>query len=142
MLLLLALLATAPDPSSPQFTSIVRDAYRYAGNDKLKAGPGKQLVAIDIEFTGYDNGLDLDDVEILDATNSQVFDAAPEIAFLHADGTLYSWNEKDPDSPMRVLLVYEIPKTVKKIQLRLWDEALTKELTIAAKPRARGAARP
>jgi hypothetical protein len=110
---------TQPSPSA-----IVRKAYRYS-DAGWKPSPGTQLVAVDIEFRNFDSGLDLDDVEIIDAATGHVLEAGPEIAFLDSDGRFFAWHKAPPNGPMRPLLIFEIPNTVKAIQLQHWGDRLT-----------------
>jgi len=115
-------------PATPEFripTANVRRAYLYPNGKNLSAGPGKKLVAIDVEFGNFDSGLDLDDVELIDSASGQVLEAGPEIAFLRSDGTFYSWRKATPDGRMRTLLIFEVAKRVRAVRIRLWDDILT-----------------
>lgn len=120
------LAGTGSRPAQPgQLAARVHRAYRYAGHGTLKADTGTQLIAVDLEFSGSTSGLDLDDVELLDGPTREVFDAAPEIAFLNPDGSFFSWHEAPPGGVKRCLLLFQVPVRVKSILLRHWDELLT-----------------
>jgi len=84
-----------------------------------------------VEFRNYNQGLDLDDVDIIDGQSNDNYGSDPHIANLTLDGKLAgdvddsSW--PDDLGPLRVLLIYAFPKESKTIKLGYWGQELTAE---------------
>ena len=94
----------------------------------------QKLVAVDIQFSGYQTDFDLDDVDIVDGETSKNYGSDPEIRLLRADGKLEQ-NESKWDTntgALRVLLTYVVPKEMKSVQLQYWGQKITSEPTIIA----------
>ncbi len=121
--------AAAPPPTaSPQagtLTVTVHRAWVCPESDGWKARDGRKIVAIDLDFRNVDSGLDLDDVELVDAATGRVLDAGAEAAFLHPDGRFHAWHSAPPSGLRRVLLVFEVPSSVRSVRLRHWADLLT-----------------
>jgi len=90
-----------------------------------KARDGRKVVAIDLDFWNVDSGLDLDDVELVDTATGETLDAGAEAAFLHPDGRFHAWHDAPPSGLRRVLLVFEVPSSVRSVRLRHWGDLLT-----------------
>lgn len=121
--------APVPSPTArPRFrvpVVVVHRAYVCPSSRSWKAKRGNKLVAIDLDFQNIDSGLDLDDVELLDASSGRVLEAAPEAAFLEPDGRFHAWRHPPPSGIRRVLLVFEVPARVRAVRVQLWDDILT-----------------
>ncbi|MCA9027403.1 MAG: hypothetical protein KDA86_19490 [Planctomycetaceae bacterium] len=107
----------------------VHRAYEYSGYTWLEPIEIAKLIAVDVEFRDYNQGLDLDDVDIIDGDSNENYGSDPHIASLTLDGTLSpdvddsSW--PDDLGPLRVLLIYAFPKDSKTIKLGYWGQELT-----------------
>jgi len=107
-------------------TTIVHRAFEYRDKSRIQPNDDAKLVAVDVEFRKYDKGFDLDDVDILDGDTNENFGSDPEIKFLNSDGTL-SADEPDfddPTQPIRLLLIYAMPKQAKSIKLEYWSDRI------------------
>jgi hypothetical protein len=85
-----------------------------------------KVIAVDVEYRNCNTGLDLlDDVDIIVGVTDENHDSDHHIAILTLDGKLAadyedsSWPENL--SPLRVLLIYALPKGSKTIKLGYWD---------------------
>ncbi len=107
----------------------VHRAYEYSGYTWIVPIKTAKLIAVDVEFSTYNQGLDLDDVDIIDGQSNNNYGSDPHIAHLTGSGNLAtdvddsSW----PDNlgPLRVLLIYTLPKESKTIKLGYWGQELT-----------------
>lgn len=112
-------------------TVIVHRAYEYHGYSWVKPVDVAKLIAVDVEFRNYNQGLDLDDVDIIDGATNENYGSYPHIAHLTPDGELaadeddLSWPEDL--GPLRILLIYAFPKEAKTIKLGYWGAQLTPE---------------
>ena len=108
-------------------TTIVHRAYNYTGHSQIKPIPGGKLVAVDVEFRGYGEGFDPDDVEILDGASATNYGSDPDIAYLTLNGKFksYEYSETDPDKPLRYLFVYAVPSETASIRLGYWTKIIT-----------------
>ncbi len=108
---------------------IVHRAYEYDGYTWLEPTETAKVIAVDVEFRDYNQGLDLDDVDIIEAQSNENYGSDPQIANLTLDGKLAanaddsSWPEDL--GPLRVLLIYAIPKESTAIKLGYWGKELT-----------------
>ena len=107
----------------------VHRAYEYNGYTWIEPIESARAIAVDIEFRDYNQGLDLDDVDIIDGETNENYGSDPQIANLTLDGALAS--DVDDSSwpvdlgPLRVLLIYALPKESKTIKLGYWGQDLT-----------------
>lgn len=112
----------------------VHRAFRYGGgntNRADQAADGQQVVAVDVEFRGFHEGFDLDDVDIVDGASGKNFGSGPQMRLLRSDGTLEQNNAKwdSAGDSLRVLLIYTIPKETTSIKLAYWGDQLTAAAT-------------
>lgn len=107
----------------------VHRAYEYSGYTWIEPIETAKLIAVDVEFRNYNEGLDLDDVDIIDGHSNDNYGSDPHIVNLTFDGKLAtdiddsSWPENL--GPLRVLLIYAFPKESKTIKLGYWGRDLT-----------------
>ena len=106
----------------------VHRAYDYDGYTWKEATDATRLIAVDVELRNYSQGLDLDDVDILDGESNENYGSSPQIANLTLDGKLAA-DVNDPSwpddlGPLRVLLIYAFPKESKTIKLGYWGHEL------------------
>jgi hypothetical protein len=107
----------------------VHRAYDYRGYSEIKPNDKSKLIAIDVEFVGYNMNLDLDDVDIVNGQSNDNYGSDPHIIALTQDGAVAA----DPDDsswpkdmgPLRTLLVYAVPKDLSSIKLSYWGHELT-----------------
>ena len=108
-------------------TTIVHRAFPFNQNGVYKPSADEQLLAVDVEFQKYSKGLDLDDVDLIDGETDESYGSNPEIKMLRPDGMLSpnSYDDQAPNKPLRVLLIYCVPKKVASVQLDYWGDRLT-----------------
>jgi hypothetical protein len=108
-------------------TTLVHRVFRYDRTGIYKPSADEQLVAVDVEFRKYSKGLDLDDVDLVDGDTDENYGSDPEIKRLRPDGKLdtNSYDDHAPSKPLRVLLIYRLPKEVASLQLEYWGDRLT-----------------
>jgi hypothetical protein len=95
--------------------------------------PSQKLIVVDVTFKNYRDGFGLAGIELLEAQSGQVesLGGDPHKIFLEEDGALikdqtgsHLDGPDDYTGPIRVLLVYSAPKTVRKIALGYWSKVL------------------
>jgi len=95
--------------------------------------PSQKLIVVDVTFKNYRYGFGLAGVELLEAQSGQVesLGGDPHKIFLQENGALmkdqtgsHLDGPDDYTGPIRVLLVYSAPKTVRKIALGYWSKVL------------------
>jgi hypothetical protein len=127
-----------PDPvidarDSGAGAATFRRAYAYGPSSTWSSPPGRRVVAVEMSFVGYDRAFDLDDIEIVDAEHARELDAAPDFGFFDAAGQFAGWHTADVGDTLHVLLMFELPDTVRKIRLRYCgDWLLAQPARIAA----------
>lgn len=108
-------------------TISVKGAYNYNGLSYLEPTKEEKLVAVDIEFSNYRQEFDVDDVGIINGDEIEVYGYEPHIVPLNKDGELvreeFFWPEAP--GPVRVLLIYAIPKESKAVKLGYWGSVIT-----------------
>lgn len=105
----------------------VHRAWVYAGTAWYKPVEGLRLVAVDVGLKGYGEEFDLDDLDIVDAATGENYGSDPDISLLKPSGAALD-DEKNwpkPPGPIRVLLVYQLPMTVRSVKLSYWGRELT-----------------
>ncbi len=113
----------------------VHRAYDYAGPSWLEPIEGAKLIAVDVEFTGYADGFDLDDVDLIHGNTAETYGSDPDMGLLDAEGQMVA-NQNDDDvwprrpRPLRVLLVYAAPTSLKSLKLGYWGETITPEAVV------------
>lgn len=111
-------------------TTLIHKAYDYEGYSYFNLTPEQKklykLVALDVEFKGPSDGLDLDDMEIVDASTNKSFADSPHIELLDVAGNLVKNQADWPKSgmPLRVLLIYVVPKEFKSVKLSYWGNEI------------------
>jgi len=112
-------------------TVVVHRAYEYHGYSWLEPVDAARLIAVDVEFRNYNQGLDLHDVEVINGESDENYGSEPQTARLTLDGkpafdsNASSWRDKP--GPLRVLLIYAYPKASNSIKLGYWGQVLTPE---------------
>lgn len=104
-------------------------AYNYHGCSWMEPVEGAKLAAVDIGFTNYGYGFDLDDVDIIDGDTDENFGSNPDIAYPTARG------EPFPDfqpsqhfgEPVRVLLIYAVRESTESIKLGYWGREIVSD---------------
>jgi hypothetical protein len=113
-----------------RMTTTVHRAYDYKGYAWHQESPEGKVVAVDVEFAGYSPAFDLDDIDLIDGDTGENYGSNPEVALLRPDGTLPVDEKKEwpaAPNPLRLLLIYSAPRTMKAVKLSYWDQALTPE---------------
>ena len=111
-------------------TTAIHKAYDYEGYSYYNLGQEQKkkfkLVALDVEFKGKSDGLDLDDVEIVNAPTNKSFADSPHIELLDDIGNLARNQANWPKTgkPLRVLLIYAVPIDFKSVKLRYWGNEI------------------
>jgi hypothetical protein len=107
----------------------VHRVYEYKGYTWIEPIETAKLIAVDVEFRNYNQGLDLDDVDVIDGRSDENYGSDPHIANLTLDGELAADTDDSswPDDlgPLRVLLIYALPKNSKTVKLGYWGQELT-----------------
>ncbi len=114
--------------AATRMTTTIHRAYNYEGYAWHEESPEGKVVAVDAEFAGYSSAFDLDDIDLVDGDTGENYGSNPEVALLRADGTLAVDEEKEwpqAPKPLRLLLIYSAPRTMKAVKLSYWDRALT-----------------
>jgi hypothetical protein len=121
-----------PRPALPhkKLETIVNRAFEFREPSLFEPTDSEKLVAVDVEFRDHRPGFDLDEVDILDGETGENLGSGPEIKFLNFDGTL------NPEQsgfglgkPIRVLLVYLVPKSLQSVKLDYWGDRITSRAT-------------
>ncbi len=94
--------------------------------------PGEKLVAVDVAFSHFKYGFDLDDVELLDVERAEVESCGSDAyqVYLNADGTLHPkqgqdyWTANHDRDSVRLYLVYSVAKSVQKTGLGYWGRVI------------------
>jgi hypothetical protein len=111
-------------------TTVIHRVYDYEGysyyNLTQEQKKKFKLVALDVEFKGKSDGLDLDDVEIVDASTNKSFADSPHIELLDDTGNLAKNQADWPKTgmPLRVLLIYAVPIDFKSVKLSYWGSEI------------------
>ena len=105
----------------------VHRAFWFRQLEYKRTSDTEPALAVDVEFRGYSSDLDLDDVDLVDASSGENFGSDPDIKTLRADGILdTNAAHDDPQGkPLRVLLVYNLPQKIEQIHLDYWGSRLT-----------------
>ena len=105
-------------------TTSVRRAYVYAGPPVYwEFDDQSRMVAVEVEFRGVGPGLDLDDVDFIDADTEENFGSDPLIQGLAPNGELMDLTDPDrPAGTFRVLLAHPMPRSARRVQLGYWGE--------------------
>lgn len=107
-------------------------AYAYGPSSLWSSSSGRRMVAVEMSFVGS-AGFDMDDIEIVDAEHDGELDAAPGFGFFDAAGHFAGWHTADVGDTLHVLMMFELPATVRKIRLRYCgDWLLARPARIAA----------
>ena len=109
-------------------TTTIHRAYNYKGYSWHEESPEGKVVAVDVEFGGYSPAFDLDDIDLVDGASGESYGSNPEVALLRPDGSQAIDEHRDwpvPPGPLRVLLIYSAPRTMRAAKLTYWDQALT-----------------
>ncbi len=110
----------------------VRSAYDYKGYSYLEPVEIAKLIAVDVEFSGYDADFDLDDVDIIDGKTGVNYGSDPHMALLTPEGKIEPDESKWPQAPgpLRILLIYAVPKECSSVRLGYWGKDLTSNATV------------
>ena len=113
----------------------VYGAYEYHGYSFIQPVPSARLVAVDVEFSCYNAGFDLDDVDIIDGRTDENYGSDPHIALLSSDGVVQEDDSKWPEAPgpIRVLLIYAMPRESVSVKLGYWGTTLTSSVVSLVK---------
>ncbi len=114
--------------TEPDTTTTVHRAWVYSGGSFTNAAPGCRYVAIDMEWDGDRTGLDLDDLEIYDATTNESVESSVDVFLLDPDGTRIDEMSKWPASPARVrfLVICQLPAAVTAVKPAMYDDPFVK----------------
>jgi hypothetical protein len=107
----------------------VYKAYNYHGFSWMEPIEEAKLAAVDISFANYGDGIDPDDIEIVDGKSDETFGSGPDIVFLTDDGVPFPDNQPTQDfgEPIRVLLIYAVRDSTESIKLRYWGKEIVAE---------------
>lgn len=105
----------------------VKGAYNYKGFSYLEPTEAEKLVAVDVEFSNYREDFDIDDVGIINDDEKEVYGIEPNVVLLNVDGEIVREDSFWPEAPgpVRVLLIYALPKESKSLKLEYWERIIT-----------------
>jgi hypothetical protein len=106
----------------------VHRAYPYEGYSWFDPAAGAMLVAVDVEFVGYTADFDLDDIDLIDGVTGENYGSDPQVALLTPEGHLAKDEAREwppAPKPLRLLLIYAAPRSLRSIRLGYWGEDLT-----------------
>ena len=96
----------------------LKRAFVYAGTTYHEPRPDRHLVAVEVSLpnSATTPGFDLDDIEILDGATATNYGSFPEIILVDELGKpSINWSA----NPLRLLLIYQIPVSVRTVNLKL-----------------------
>ncbi len=104
-------------------------AYNYRGFSWIEPVKGAKLVAIDVGLAGYSEGIDLDDIDIIDGETDENYGSDPDIVFLTDEGEPFPDNQPSQSfgEPIRVLLIYAVRESTESIKLGYWGSEIVSE---------------
>jgi hypothetical protein len=104
----------------------VHRAYHYAGATAFKPTDNTKLISVDVGIAGNTDAFKLWDIDIIDAQTNENFGSDPELAFLNREGGFLSYDADTIDftRPLRLLLIYTVPKKTSAIKLGYWGKDL------------------
>jgi hypothetical protein len=105
----------------------VHRAYEYVGPTEIRPVAIAKAIAVDAEFSGYSDRFKIWDLDIVDGRTNENFGSDPDVAFLDQQGNFITFDGETVDftKPIRLLLVYGVPKTTRSIKLSYWGQDLT-----------------
>jgi len=120
-------------PVMEGITTTLHKAYAYQGYSYHDPEAGSKLVGVDVEFGDYGDGLDLDDVELLDGASNEGIGGFPHIELMSQDGQVLQ-GAADTEwpgagGPLRVLLIFSVPEATNSVKLAYGGGLLTVEPT-------------
>lgn len=120
-------------PVMEGITTTLHKAYAYQGYSYHDPEAGAKLVGVDVEFGDYGDGLDLDDVELLDGASNEGIGGFPHIELMSQDGQVLQ-GAADTEwpgagGPLRVLLIFSVPEATNSVKLAYGGGLLTVEPT-------------
>jgi hypothetical protein len=110
-------------------TTSVHRAHDHTGPTMIQPNASAKTIAVDVTFSGYTAHFKPRDVDIIDAKTTENFGSDAEIAFLDAAGHYLSRTGEGVDfsKPIRLLMVFAVPKSTDSIRLGYWGRELTKK---------------
>jgi hypothetical protein len=107
----------------------IKRAYNYRGFTYMQSVEGAKLIAVDVRFADYQDGIDLDDIDIIDGGTNENYGSDPDIIFLTDEGDPFPDNKPTQDfgEPIRVMLIYAVRETTVSIKLAYWGKEIWKE---------------
>lgn len=132
------LAALAKDTAQKQAAGLdgaVVTVHSVTEHDRFKAAtphPGQKLIAVDVTFADFKDGLGLAGVQLIDGEREEAESYGGDAyqVYLNADGTLHAkqgyeyWDTTANSNSVRLYLVYSAPKSVKKIGLGYWGRII------------------
>ena len=112
-------------------TCVVSAAYNYPGKTEVEPVDGAKIIGVRVEFRDWKKGFDLDDVDVIDATDNQNYGSDPLIQFLTEQGDFIDDNDPDFDAegPLHCLLLFAVPKSCRAIKLGYWGSIVSATAT-------------
>ena len=109
----------------------IHGAYNYKGYSYLEPIEGAKLISVDVEFFGYKEDFDLDDIDIIEGKTGENYGSYPDISLLTLEGKIETneSNWPNPPGPLRVLLIYAMPDKSTSVKLSYWGKMLVAEVT-------------
>ena len=116
---------------------VINDAYPYDGPSYMKPYSMARHVAVDVSIKNVNPGVDLDDIDIVDADTNKNYGSDPQMVGLDpATGQIlpdqHHWLTDIKN--IRILLIYLAPKTTRHIRLAYWKKDLTTQTTALKEP--------
>lgn len=106
----------------------IQEAYLYDGPRPFPRPPNIEVLAVVIEISGYADGFDFDDIDLIDADTGENYGSDPGLWPLTADG-LADVKAEIPAAPgpATVLLLYGYDKVPRRIKLGYWGKEIVTE---------------
>jgi len=119
--------AAAKSKALASATVKVHHAYQYSGPTELQLITTAKTIAVDAEFAGYTDRFKIWDLDIVEGQTNENFGSDPDVAFLDKQGQFATFDGKKVDftKPIRLLLIYAVPKTTTSVKLSYWGRDLT-----------------
>jgi hypothetical protein len=116
----------------------VHSAAEFEGKTWIEPLNRCHLICVDVEFTNYQDGFDLDDVDVIDAESNENLGSNPDMYLIDAEGNPLPQEAPWPEQrkSIRVLLIYAVPDATRRIKLGYWNKTMTPEpILVRREPR-------
>jgi hypothetical protein len=100
----------------------------------VEDNPAVKWIAVDADFHIPGQSFDPDDVDIVNADTGENHGSFPDLHRLTAKGEFADWDDPVFSSPhdIRMLLIYAVPKSTKRISLAYWGKSIGNAVALEA----------